>query len=237
MSELSDALRAWAVTKESCDFGRGQRCRLDDPKCGPCMLASKIVRALAQARQEATLGAEEREIAAHFGLSTRDHGTYCPTTHQPTGTELWCLKCQRDHEKAKKQEYGDLAGRLREELAAKDEMLRQALRWLGEERKKVEQATSQLAAKDAALRQVVDLKPEPFDFPADWQQQIAACAECARWKDHPIQQGICDEHRRPLYKRDAHEEFERKALYHRAALIARAALSGSPSPAHTQEKE
>jgi hypothetical protein len=44
--------------------------------------------------------------------------------------------------------------------------------------------------------------PDYADFPADWSAQIDACEECARWKGHPIQGGICDNHRRPLYARE-----------------------------------
>ena len=53
----------------------------------------------------------------------------------------------------------------------------------------------------AALREIADLEPRPFVMPADWEEQIAACVECQGWaKNHPIQQGICDVHRRPLLK-------------------------------------
>jgi hypothetical protein len=77
-----------------------------------------------------------------------------------------------------------------------------------------------------ALRKIEALKPEPFTFPADWQEQIARCPECQDWKarKHPFK-SICDEHSRPLWARDSHDEFERKAIGSRARLIARDALA------------
>lgn len=80
----------------------------------------------------------------------------------------------------------------------------------------------------AALGAIRDLEPRPFDLPADWQEQIRACAECRRWAGHPIQQGICDTHRRPLYQRERHDSDELKALGYRAKIIAREAIEGSP---------
>src|SRR5690606_24719459 len=77
----------------------------------------------------------------------------------------------------------------------------------------------------AALRAIVDMEPEPFDFPADWGQQVAACEECKRWKDHPIQQGICDTHRQPLWDRDAHVKSEQLRLHDRMRSVAREALA------------
>lgn len=76
-----------------------------------------------------------------------------------------------------------------------------------------------------ALEQIRDLKPTPFNFPADWHEQIDACPECARYKAHPIQQGICDKHRRPLWEREKHENNEEKAVGYRAIGIAREALA------------
>lgn len=84
------------------------------------------------------------------------------------------------------------------------------------------------AVKDAieALRKIEALKPEEFDgFPADWSEQVAACSECQRYKGHPIQQGICDEHRRPFYERERHDAREAEAIGPRARIIARDALA------------
>jgi hypothetical protein len=78
----------------------------------------------------------------------------------------------------------------------------------------------------AALERIRDLKPRPYDkHPADWSEQIDACEECQRYSGHPIQQGICNTHRRPLWDREAHDKHEKRALGSRAALIAREALS------------
>lgn len=76
-----------------------------------------------------------------------------------------------------------------------------------------------------ALESIRDLQQTPFEFPTDWHEQINACPECQRYKGHPIQQGICDTHRRPLYERDAHDQHEEKAIGYRAMRIASDALS------------
>lgn len=77
-----------------------------------------------------------------------------------------------------------------------------------------------------ALKEILDLSERPYDeFPADWTDQIAACPECQRYKDHPIQQGICDYHRKPLYDRDNHNRHETSMLGYRAKSIAREALA------------
>ena len=76
----------------------------------------------------------------------------------------------------------------------------------------------------AALRAIIDMEPEPYAFPDDWQAQIAACEECKRWKNHPIQQGICDTHRQPLWDREAHYKEEQRRLHWRMRSIAREAL-------------
>jgi len=76
----------------------------------------------------------------------------------------------------------------------------------------------------AALTEIVNLQPEPYTFPSDWHEQIAACAECKRWQGHPIQQGICDDHRRPLWAREDHDASERRAMGTRMRIIARNAL-------------
>jgi hypothetical protein len=78
---------------------------------------------------------------------------------------------------------------------------------------------------EGALQRVRDMEPEPYAFPTDWHEQIQSCAECERWKDHPIQRGICDEHRRPLYAREQHDASERAALGYRMQRIASEALN------------
>lgn len=86
-----------------------------------------------------------------------------------------------------------------------------------------------------ALREIDNLRPRPSDkFPADWHEQIAACSECQGWaKNHPIQRGICDTHRRPLWDREKHDAFEEQAIGPRAQIIARAALAKA-SPRHEE---
>lgn len=78
----------------------------------------------------------------------------------------------------------------------------------------------------SALTQVVALEERPFDkFPADWSDQIKACPECERYKTHPIQQGICDTHRRPIWDREKHDAHERSILGIRMREVARDALA------------
>lgn len=83
---------------------------------------------------------------------------------------------------------------------------------------------------EGALREIIALDVRPFEgMPADWRQQIDACHECQGWaKNHPIQQGICDTHRRPLYVREKHDNNEVRALGYRSKDIARAALTNPP---------
>ena len=77
----------------------------------------------------------------------------------------------------------------------------------------------------AALKEIAELAPRPFTGePKDWQQQIDGCEDCRRYKGHPIQQGICDKHRQPIWARDEHERHERRMIGDRAKDIARAAL-------------
>jgi hypothetical protein len=76
-----------------------------------------------------------------------------------------------------------------------------------------------------ALTQIEALKPEPFVFPPDWHEQIEACPECQSYRGHPIQQGICNTHRQPIYARERHDSFEEKAIGPRARSIARSTLS------------
>lgn len=86
-----------------------------------------------------------------------------------------------------------------------------ALRWM----------ISELAL---ALEQIIETEPRPYAFPADWHEQIDGCAECQRYADHPIQQGICDTHRRPIWDREKHDRREREALAYRMREIARNGL-------------
>ncbi|MGN7867741.1 hypothetical protein [Paracoccus sp. 22332] len=78
----------------------------------------------------------------------------------------------------------------------------------------------------AALTEIANITERKKScFPDDWREQIAACAECQRYKHHPIQQGICDDHRKPIYAQQDHDTHETKILGYRAQSIARAALS------------
>jgi hypothetical protein len=90
------------------------------------------------------------------------------------------------------------------------------------------EARARTGALEGALREIVALERKPFDFPADWKEQIEACDECQRYRSHPIQQGICDKHRRPLWDREKHDSQEQKALIYRAKGVAREALVSSP---------
>ena len=82
----------------------------------------------------------------------------------------------------------------------------------------------------AALEEIADITERKKSFfPVDWQDQIAACSECRRYKGHPIQNGICDEHRRPIYAQEDYDRHETKVLGYRAQDIARAALA-TPAP-------
>jgi hypothetical protein len=78
-----------------------------------------------------------------------------------------------------------------------------------------------------ALREIVATEERPFTgIHADWRAQIDACPECQGWaKNHPIQRGICNTHRQPLWARERHEQNEKMALGSRMWLIATAALS------------
>lgn len=81
-----------------------------------------------------------------------------------------------------------------------------------------------------ALEEIRDMHPEPFDFPRDLSQQIASCGECARYKKHPIQKGICDEHRRPIWARERHDKDELARMAPRARTIASKALAEAMRP-------
>lgn len=88
------------------------------------------------------------------------------------------------------------------------------------------EANEEIARLTRALNEIVALDVAPFEMPSDWREQIDACSECQGWaKHHPIQRGICDTHRRPLWAREKHEENEVRAIGGRARNIARSALT------------
>jgi hypothetical protein len=91
---------------------------------------------------------------------------------------------------------------------------------------KVETLTARVEELEGALKEIIHLTERPADlFPSDWKEQIAACPDCQRYKDHPIQRGICDTHRRPIYATEAHSAHETRILGYRAKDIARAAIT------------
>lgn len=92
-------------------------------------------------------------------------------------------------------------------------------------RERMERAEKQRDELLTALKAIVAIEAVPFDFPADWDAQIAGCSECQRYKDHPIQKGICDNHRKPLYARKRHEDDQQATLIYRAKDAARAAIA------------
>lgn len=111
-----------------------------------------------------------------------------------------------------------------------------ALQKQDEQKKRIAELQAELTAlratssKDGAveaLREIAALKPKPFEFPADWHEQIASCSECQRYKGHPIQQGICDTHRKPLWARESHNDHEEKCIGYRAKDIADRALAAA----------
>lgn len=76
-----------------------------------------------------------------------------------------------------------------------------------------------------ALREIRDMKPREYTGPEFDREASDACPDCIKYQGHPIQQGICDEHRRPFYAREDHDKFEERAKGSRCYLIASAALS------------
>lgn len=104
--------------------------------------------------------------------------------------------------------FSDLVAQLTEARAGEDELLK-------------------------ALREIAEITERKENkFPSDWRDQISACPECQRYKDHPIQNGICDQHRKPIYAQEDHDRHETKILGYRAKDIARAALAS-----HAKRKE
>lgn len=85
---------------------------------------------------------------------------------------------------------------------------------------------AEIARLTAALSEIANItERRESKYPADWHDQIAACPECRRYKDHPIQGGICDDHRKPIYEQEYHDRHETKILGYRAKDIARGALA------------
>ena len=96
--------------------------------------------------------------------------------------------------------------------------------------------TALVATLTGALREIAKItERKESKYPADWQEQIAACPECQRYKDHPIQRGICDTHRKPIYAQEDHDRHETRILGYRAQQIARAALDAATLAAMTPE--
>ncbi|GAA0768621.1 hypothetical protein [Brevundimonas olei] len=86
------------------------------------------------------------------------------------------------------------------------------------------EAERKLAEAVATLKEIAAIEPEPFDGGLD-MEAIRACEECRRYEGHPVQHGICNTHRRPIWDREKHESHEEKALGYRAKSIARTFLS------------
>lgn len=96
---------------------------------------------------------------------------------------------------------------------------------------------NRLTLMEGALQQIADLEPRPSVSAIDWQA-VDCCEDCQRYKDHPIQRGICDTHRRPIWDREKHQDHEEMALGYRAKGIARDALNKASQtcpPAPVQE--
>lgn len=89
----------------------------------------------------------------------------------------------------------------------------------------IERLSAALAERDEALKKISTLSERPPAFPADWGEQIAACPDCQRYKTHPVMNGICDTHRKPIYEAEAHRHREEVSIGYRAKDIARAVLT------------
>jgi hypothetical protein len=81
-----------------------------------------------------------------------------------------------------------------------------------------------------ALEEIAAIEPKPFEGGLD-AAAIRACEECKRYEGHPVQLGICDTHRRPIWEREKHDSHEEKALGYRAKSISRDALAALKSTA------
>ena len=91
------------------------------------------------------------------------------------------------------------------------------------------EALKQAQAENERLRgslgEIIRLEAEDHKLPADWIQQIDACPECRRFKDHPIQQGVCDQHKKHIYERDRNNKHSQSTLIYEAKDLARQALT------------
>jgi hypothetical protein len=87
-----------------------------------------------------------------------------------------------------------------------------------------EEAERNLAEAVGALEEIAAIEPKPFDSGLD-MEAIRGCEECRRYEGYPVQRGICNTHRRPIWDREKHESREEKALGYRAKSIARTFLS------------
>ncbi|WP_286948981.1 MULTISPECIES: hypothetical protein [Brevundimonas] len=86
------------------------------------------------------------------------------------------------------------------------------------------EAERKLAEAVEAMEEIAAIEPKPFEGGLD-MESIRACEECRRYEGHPVQHGICNTHRRPIWDREKHEGHEEKALGYRAKSIARTFLS------------
>lgn len=77
----------------------------------------------------------------------------------------------------------------------------------------------------SGLVSIRDMEDRPYEGPHFDPAAVDACPECQRYAGHPIQNGICDEHRRPFYARQKHDASEKGARGYRASSIARSLLS------------
>ena len=84
---------------------------------------------------------------------------------------------------------------------------------------------ARVAELEAGLVSIRDMEDRPYEGPHFDRAAVDACPECQRYAGHPIQNGICDEHRRPFYAREKHDAFENEARGYRASSIARSLLS------------
>lgn len=87
------------------------------------------------------------------------------------------------------------------------------------------EATAKLQADLAealeALEAIRDMGARPYDGPEFDRLAVAECEDCQRYAGHPIQRGICDLHRKPLYARADHSKFEERSLGYRCQSLAR----------------
>lgn len=150
--------------------------------------------------------------------------TVARATIAPLLSDIARLTAERDEVRRERDE--ELGDEGHDYLAERDE----ARRSLADVAKALHASLSREKLLREALERIQDLEPEPYVMPADWGAQIEACSECQRYKNHPIQQGICDTHRRPLWDRQVHDSDETKRLGYRAKSLARAALNEGGKP-------